>query len=75
MLKLRGITLALVKGAGHVIPKDKKKEAAVLLKASLNSESLPDNPNWLKAITIPTKFLLNLVHFYILLEYFKTFVY
>jgi hypothetical protein len=45
MLKLRGITLALVKGAGHVIPKDKKKEAAVLLKASLNSESLPDNPN------------------------------
>jgi serine carboxypeptidase-like clade 2 len=43
--KLRGLTFASVKGAGHMMPKDKRKEAGVLLKAFLSNESLPDNPN------------------------------
>lgn len=41
--KLRGFTFASVKGAGHMMPKDKKKEAAVLLDCFLNNKDLPDN--------------------------------
>ena len=29
-----------------MMPKDKKREASVLLKAFLNGENLPENPNW-----------------------------
>lgn len=41
--KLRGFTFASVKGAGHMMPKDKRKEASVLLDCFLNNKSLPDN--------------------------------
>lgn len=41
--KLRGLTFASVKGAGHMMPKDKKKEAAVILDCFLNNKDLPDN--------------------------------
>jgi carboxypeptidase C (cathepsin A) len=43
--KLRGLTFASVKGAGHMMPKDKKKEALVLLDCFINNNDLPDNPN------------------------------
>jgi carboxypeptidase C (cathepsin A) len=43
--KLRGLTFASVKGAGHMMPKDKRKEAATLLDCFLNGKDLPDNPN------------------------------
>jgi len=43
--KLRGLTFASVKGAGHMMPKDKRKEAAVLLDCFLNNKNLPENPN------------------------------
>jgi carboxypeptidase C (cathepsin A) len=39
--KLRGLTFASVKGAGHMMPKDKRKEAAVILNAFLNGINLP----------------------------------
>ena len=41
--KLKGLTFASVKGAGHMMPKDKSKEAAVLLDCFLNNKDLPDN--------------------------------
>jgi carboxypeptidase C (cathepsin A) len=43
--KLRGLTFASVLGAGHMMPKDKKREAAVLLDSFINNKDLPDNPN------------------------------
>lgn len=43
--KLRGLTFASVKGAGHMMPKDKKKEAAVVLNAFINGINLPENSN------------------------------
>lgn len=43
--KLKGLTFASVKGAGHMMPKDKRKEAYTLLSSFLNGEDLPENPN------------------------------
>lgn len=43
--KLKGLTFASVKGAGHMVPKDKPKEAAVLFNAFINGQDLPYNPN------------------------------
>jgi len=41
--KLRGFTFASVKGAGHMVPKDKPKEAYVLFDSFINNKDLPDN--------------------------------
>lgn len=43
--KLRGLTFASVKGAGHMMPKDKRREAYVLLSTFLAGGDLPENPN------------------------------
>lgn len=43
--KLKGLTFASVKGAGHMVPKDKGKEAYVLFDSFLQGIDLPDNPN------------------------------
>jgi serine carboxypeptidase-like clade 2 len=43
--KLRGLTYASVKGAGHMMPKDKRREATVILNAFLAGNNLPENPN------------------------------
>jgi carboxypeptidase C (cathepsin A) len=43
--KLRGLTFASVKGAGHMMPKDKRREAATLLESFIQNHSLPENPN------------------------------
>lgn len=45
--KLKGLTFASVKGAGHMVPKDKPKEAYVLFNAFINNQDLPYNSNWL----------------------------
>jgi len=38
---LRGLTFASVKGAGHMVPKDQKKSAFVLVNSFLNGVELP----------------------------------
>jgi serine carboxypeptidase-like clade II len=43
--KLRGFTFASVKGAGHMVPHDKRKEAYTLLTSFLAGTDLPYNPN------------------------------
>ena len=43
--KLDGLMFASVKGAGHMVPKDKRKEAKVLLDSFLAGADLPSNPN------------------------------
>lgn len=40
--KLRGFTFVSVKGAGHMVPTDKPKAAAVMLDAFLNNRNLPE---------------------------------
>ena len=39
--KLKGFTFASVKGAGHMMPKDKPKAAYVMLDCFLNNKDLP----------------------------------
>jgi len=39
--KLRGLTFLSVKGAGHMVPKDKPASAAVMLDAFLTGNDLP----------------------------------
>lgn len=39
---LKGLTFASVKGAGHMVPKDKRKQAFVLVDSFLNGVSLPE---------------------------------
>jgi hypothetical protein len=39
--KLRGLTFASVKGAGHMVPKDQKKASYVLVNSFLSGNSLP----------------------------------
>ena len=39
--RLRGLTFASVKGAGHMVPKDKRKEAKTILDSFLKGEPLP----------------------------------
>jgi len=39
--KLKGLTFVSIKGAGHMMPKDKPKEASVLLSCFLNNRDLP----------------------------------
>ena len=43
--KLDGLMFASVKGAGHMVPKDKRLEAKTLLDHFLQGNDLPDNPN------------------------------
>jgi len=40
--KLKGFTFVSVRGAGHMVPKDKRREAYVMLTSFLNNESLPE---------------------------------
>lgn len=40
--ELQGLTFASVKGAGHLVPRDKRKEAGVLLDGFLSGKSLPE---------------------------------
>lgn len=40
--ELKGITFASVKGAGHMVPLDQRKSAAVLLDAFVNGLPLPE---------------------------------
>lgn len=39
--KLRGLTFIQVKGAGHMVPADKPKEAQVMLEAFVSGRDLP----------------------------------
>lgn len=39
--KLRGFTFVSVKGAGHMVPTDKPKEAQIMLDAFLGDKDLP----------------------------------
>lgn len=39
--KLRGFTFASVKGAGHMVPKDKKKESQILFESFIFNTDLP----------------------------------
>ena len=39
--KLRGFTFASVKGAGHMVPKDKRKEAFTLFTSFITGTDLP----------------------------------
>lgn len=39
--KLRGFTFVSVKGAGHMVPSDKPKEAQIMLDAFVNNVDLP----------------------------------
>ena len=39
--KLRGFTFVSIKGAGHMVPSDKPKEAQIMLNAFINNEDLP----------------------------------
>ena len=41
--KLRGFTFVSVKGAGHMVPSDKPKEAQILLESFINNADLPYN--------------------------------
>jgi serine carboxypeptidase-like clade 2 len=40
--QLRGLTFATIKGAGHMAPKDKRKEGFVLVDSFLNGVPLPE---------------------------------
>lgn len=40
--KLRGLTFVSVKGAGHMVPTDKPKEAQVMFEAFISGENLPE---------------------------------
>lgn len=40
--ELKGLTFASVKGAGHLVPKDKPREAEVLLTSFLNGVPMPE---------------------------------
>ena len=39
--ELRGLTFASVRGAGHMVPKDKRKAAYVMFESFLDGKSLP----------------------------------
>ena len=40
--QLKGFTFASIKGAGHMVPQDKRKESFVLLDSFLNGVPLPE---------------------------------
>jgi len=40
--KLRGMSFVSVKGAGHMVPKDKPKEAQVMFESFISGNDLPE---------------------------------
>ena len=52
--KLKGLTFASVKGAGHMVPRNKREAAYVLIDSFLYSEGLPekDVSEWFNFINI-----------------------
>lgn len=42
--ELKNLTFVSVKGAGHMVPRDKRAEAYVMFDTFINGGSLPDKP-------------------------------